>query len=43
MGGKMKWDRVRSENRAHLHVSEHIDAASQVLTVLEDALCMWQK
>ena len=32
MGGKMKWDHVRSENRAHLHGSEHIDAASRVLT-----------
>jgi hypothetical protein len=28
----MNWDRVRSENRAHLHGSEHIDATSQVLT-----------
>jgi hypothetical protein len=32
MTGKMKWDRVRSENRALLHGSEHIDATSRVLT-----------
>jgi hypothetical protein len=32
MSGKMNWDRVRSENRAHLHGSEHIDATSRVLT-----------
>jgi hypothetical protein len=32
MSGKMNWDRVRSENRADLHGSEHIDAASRVLT-----------
>jgi len=32
MSGKMNWDRVRSENRAHLHGSDHIDATSRVLT-----------
>jgi hypothetical protein len=32
MSGKMNWDRVRSENRAHLQGSEHIDATSRVLT-----------
>lgn len=28
----MNWDRVRSENRAQLHGSEHVDTASRVLT-----------
>ena len=32
MSGKMDWDRVRRENRALLHGSEHLDAESQVVT-----------
>jgi hypothetical protein len=32
MSGKMKWERVNTENRAHLHGSELIDPESRVLT-----------
>lgn len=32
MSGKMKWDRVRIENRAYRQGSEWIDSASQVFT-----------
>jgi hypothetical protein len=32
MSGEMDWDRIRRENRALLHGSEHIDSDSQVVT-----------
>lgn len=32
MSGKMRWDRVRIENRAYRQGSEWVDSASQVLT-----------